>query len=94
MGENHIPSYVPNNNSRNAFCLIKKHLFLNLQDKNEKQKVYDLIVSADIVITNFKPGDDAKLGMDYNTLKKYNSSLIYGVYLSDSMEGSQVHMYA
>ncbi|PCI96376.1 MAG: carnitine dehydratase [Flavobacteriales bacterium] len=57
----------------------KKHLFLNLTDKVDKQKVYNLIASADIVITNFKPGDDTKLGMDYSTLKNHNSSLIYGV---------------
>ena len=46
----------------------KKSLFLNLKDKKDKQQVYDLITSADIVITNFKPGDDKKLEMDYQTL--------------------------
>lgn len=56
----------------------KEYLFLNLKDPNDKAVVYDLIKTADIVITNFKPGDDVKLGMDYKTLKEYNSSLIYG----------------
>ncbi|MGB0886558.1 MAG: CaiB/BaiF CoA transferase family protein [Vicingaceae bacterium] len=56
----------------------KKHLFLNLTDKHDKQQVYDLIAHADIVITNFKPGDDLKLEMDYATLKSINSTLIYG----------------
>ncbi|MBL4670154.1 MAG: CoA transferase [Flavobacteriales bacterium] len=65
----------------------KKHLFLNLNDDTDQQQVYDLITTADIVITNFKPGDDVKLGMDYTTLKSYNPTLIYGVingYGSDS----------
>jgi crotonobetainyl-CoA:carnitine CoA-transferase CaiB-like acyl-CoA transferase len=65
----------------------KKHVFLDLTNESDKLEVYNLISSADIVITNFKPGDDTKLGMDYKTLKSYNSSLIYGVingYGSDS----------
>jgi crotonobetainyl-CoA:carnitine CoA-transferase CaiB-like acyl-CoA transferase len=65
----------------------KKHLFLDLTDKTDKQQVYDIIANSDIVITNFKPGDDIKLGMDYLTLKNKNSTLIYGVingYGSDS----------
>ena len=57
----------------------KKSLFLNLKDKHDKKQVYDLIASADIVITNFKPGDDKKLEMDYQSLKFYNPTLIYGV---------------
>jgi len=56
----------------------KKHLFLNLKDEQDKQFVYNLISTADIVITNFKPGDDVKLEMDYTTLKKHNPTLIYG----------------
>jgi len=56
----------------------KKSVFLNLKDKQDKQQVYDHIRTADIVITNFKPGDDKKLEMDYRSLKSYNSRLIYG----------------
>jgi len=56
----------------------KKHLFLDLTADKDKQQVYQLIVSADIVITNFKPGDDVKLAMDYPTLKKLNPQIIYG----------------
>ncbi len=56
----------------------KKSLLLNLKNEKDKQQVYELIASADIVITNFKPGDDKKLEMDYHTLKSYNPTLIYG----------------
>jgi crotonobetainyl-CoA:carnitine CoA-transferase CaiB-like acyl-CoA transferase len=55
----------------------KKNLAVDLNQHNEKQKIYDLITDADIVISNYKPGDDIKLGMDYETLKKINQSLIY-----------------
>ncbi len=55
----------------------KKNLAIDLNKQNEKQKIYDLIKDADIVISNYKPGDDVKLGMDYETLKKLNQKLIY-----------------
>ena len=56
----------------------KKYIQYNLKDVADQQEIYELIKFADIVITNFKPGDDLKLGMDYATLKTYNSGLIYG----------------
>lgn len=56
----------------------KKYLFFNLKDETDKQKVYDLIKTADIVIANYKPGSAVKLGMDYLSLKKINPTLIYG----------------
>lgn len=56
----------------------KEYLNLNLKEADDQQKVYDLVKTADIVIANFKPGDNVKLGMDYKTLKNYNSTLIYG----------------
>ncbi len=68
----------------------KKHLFLNLQDKSDQQNVYELIADADIVITNFKPGDDKKLGMNYDLLKKHNPSLIYGVINGYGSESKRV----
>ena len=35
----------------------KKSLEVDLNDSKEKQKIYDLIKGADIVIANYKPGD-------------------------------------
>ena len=55
----------------------KKSLFLNLKDEEDKKQVYELIKNADVVITNYKPGDDVKLKMDYETLKKINPTIIY-----------------
>jgi crotonobetainyl-CoA:carnitine CoA-transferase CaiB-like acyl-CoA transferase len=56
----------------------KEYLFLNLSEKDDQEKVYELIKTADIVIANFKPGDDKKLGMDYQTLKSIKSDIIFG----------------
>jgi len=56
----------------------KEYIYLNLKKLEDQNKVYSLISDADIVISNFKPGDDLKLNMDYSTLKKYNPTIIYG----------------
>ncbi len=55
----------------------KKSLLIDLSNDIEKQQVYEMIKNADIVISNYKRGDDVKLGMDYKTLKKINPTLIY-----------------
>jgi len=56
----------------------KKYLFLDLKNISERNQVYELAKTSDIIITNFKPGDDVKLKMDYQTLKKINNNIIYG----------------
>ncbi len=55
----------------------KKSLFLNLKEEEDKKQVYELIKNADVVITNYKAGDDIKLKVDYETLKKINPTIIY-----------------
>ena len=57
----------------------KKYLQLNLKQEVEQKKIHELVKKADVVIANFKKGDDIKLQMDYKTLKKINPKLIYGV---------------
>lgn len=56
----------------------KEFQILNLKLKEDQAKIYELIKDADIIITNYKCGDDKKLGVDYETLKKINPSIIYG----------------
>ena len=55
----------------------KEVLFLNLTDAKDLEQFYALIKTADIVITNYKAGDDKKLKVDYTTLSAINPSLIY-----------------
>ena len=56
---------------------LKKHLLLDLNDKADRKICLDKIKKADIVIVNYKKGDDKKLGMDYASLKKVNPKIIY-----------------
>jgi crotonobetainyl-CoA:carnitine CoA-transferase CaiB-like acyl-CoA transferase len=55
----------------------KQVLLLDFNDQTDKQRLYELIPEADIIVSNFKPSSAKKLGMDYDSLKSINSGLIY-----------------
>lgn len=55
----------------------KESILLDFTKSEDLEKVYQLIKNADVVITNFKHGDDVKLKVDYNTLSTINPTLIY-----------------
>ncbi|HET6226893.1 MAG TPA: CaiB/BaiF CoA-transferase family protein [Bacteroidia bacterium] len=55
----------------------KTSLFIDLETPEERQQVYTLIKEADVVISNYKKGDDLKLQMDYKHLHELNPSLVY-----------------
>jgi alpha-methylacyl-CoA racemase len=55
----------------------KRCLALNLKDPRAGAIVLKLIESNDILIEQFRPGVMAKFGLDYETLKAANPSLIY-----------------
>ena len=55
----------------------KKSILLDIKNPIDLKKVYEYITSADVLITNFKQGDDFKLKLDYKTVKKINPKLIY-----------------
>lgn len=61
------------------FCVNigKEKRLLDLRTEKDRAEVYDLIKSADIVISNFKSKSAQKLGMDYQYLKTLNPRLIY-----------------
>lgn len=56
---------------------LKKSQFLDISNETHLKKLYTLVKEADILITNYKKGDDIKLNVDYSTLSKLNPSLIY-----------------
>jgi crotonobetainyl-CoA:carnitine CoA-transferase CaiB-like acyl-CoA transferase len=55
----------------------KEIVWLNLMLQSDREKLYELVKTADIVITNYKKGDDKKLGVNWKTLRKINKKLIY-----------------
>ncbi len=68
-------SYVPvqfNTENRN-----KRSLAVDLKKADSAAVVEKLVKQADIVIEGFRPGVAARLGIDYQNLKKHNASIIY-----------------
>ena len=55
----------------------KRSIALNLKEERARNIVLKLAAESDVVVENFTPGVVAKLGIDYETLKKENPRLIY-----------------
>lgn len=55
----------------------KKSITVDLQDPEGRKIAHDLIMTADVVIENFRPGVMKKFGLDYATLKEEKPSLVY-----------------
>lgn len=56
----------------------KESIAVDLTTDGGRTLVYDLARRADIVVQSFKPGDDAKLGLDYARLRPLRPNMIYG----------------
>ena len=55
----------------------KKSITLNLKDAADRAVFIDLVKESDIVVENYRPGTMAKLGFEYEDLKKVNPRIIY-----------------
>lgn len=55
----------------------KRSVTLNLATPRGRGLFLDLVKQADILLGNFTPGTMEKLGLDYETLRRNNSRLIY-----------------
>ena len=56
---------------------LKQFVSLDLNLPLHQKKFHELVKDVDIIISNFKKGDDIKLKADYLTLSKLNPKLIY-----------------
>lgn len=55
----------------------KKSIALDLKDPQQVELLKPLICQADILLEQFRPGVMARLGLDYETVRKWNPKLIY-----------------
>ena len=55
----------------------KQHLFLDLRDAEDREMAFNIAITADLVISNFKPTSARKMGFDASTLRNKNPRLIY-----------------
>lgn len=60
----------------------------NLKNWSKNEEVVKSIKNADIFIENFRPGILAKVGLDYKSLKKINSKVVYTSISAFGQEGS------
>lgn len=75
-----LPSENESSNISAYFSSVnynKQYLQVDFNDEVDNKKVIDLIGLADILIVNFKKGDDQKFGFDYANVKSINPSIIY-----------------
>ncbi len=56
----------------------KSSLAVDVATAGGRQIIYDLCRKTDIVIASYKPGDEARLRLDYPTLSGINPQIIYG----------------
>lgn len=55
----------------------KKSLTLNLDSEQGRTILYELAAKCDVLLENFRPGVDEKLGIDYPTIAIKNPAMIY-----------------
>jgi crotonobetainyl-CoA:carnitine CoA-transferase CaiB-like acyl-CoA transferase len=56
----------------------KRAISLNLKDPKGLEVFNRLVARADVVVENFRPDVKAKLGVDYESVKKINPRVVYG----------------
>jgi crotonobetainyl-CoA:carnitine CoA-transferase CaiB-like acyl-CoA transferase len=55
----------------------KRSIALDLKSEEDREVLYALVRSADVLVENGRPGVAARLKMDYETLKAINPRLVY-----------------
>ena len=75
-----LPQEDPEAEYSAYYCSVnwgKEIELVDLKDPAGKERIYELVRGADIVISNFKPASSVRMGMDYAQLSSLNDSLIY-----------------
>ncbi|GAA1550462.1 CoA transferase [Kribbella sancticallisti] len=55
----------------------KRSLAVNLKSEEGRELLYELVRTADVFLQNYRPGVAARLGVDYETLRKLRPDLVY-----------------
>ena len=69
----------------------KKILALDLKDSDDKEIARQHIADCDVLLEGFRPGVMARLGLDYETLRKDKPDLIYCALSGYGQTGSYAH---
>ena len=66
----------------------KRAITLEMKSPEGRRICEELATWADVVVQNFRPGVTARLGLDYESLRKINPKLIYGNISAYGTEGN------
>lgn len=88
------PNHLGESCNTLAYNRSKKDIVLDLNMEPSRQALYDLVRISDAIISNFRPGVMARLGADYDTLKKLNPRLVYVVISGFGPSGPHAHRAA
>lgn len=66
----------------------KRSIAIDLADERVRSFIQQLVARADVVLTNFRPGQAARLGLDYPQLVGSNPGLIYAENTAFGKQGS------
>lgn len=75
-----LPEEDPTSPASAYFCSVnwgKQHLFLDLNDPADRNTAIELALTADVVISNFKPSSAQRMQVDAGNLRARNPRLIY-----------------
>lgn len=56
----------------------KQSFAADLKNESDREMVSRLIAQADVLIQNFRPGIMERLGFDYESVRRFNTRLVYG----------------
>ena len=69
----------------------KRDLAVDLKTPEGQEIVHRLVPSMDVVLVNYRPDTPAKLGIDYETLRRLNERIIYVENTAMGSRGDQSH---
>ncbi|PPG33422.1 CaiB/BaiF CoA-transferase family protein [Pseudoclavibacter sp. RFBB5] len=79
--QRHAPAGGANGNEINVSFLSlnrnKRSIALDLKSDDGRQVLRELVATSDVFLQNYRPGVAARLGVDYETLRAINPSIVY-----------------
>lgn len=57
----------------------KKSVVLDLTDERQKAILFEMVKTADVIVSNYKTGTMEKLGIGYDVIKEINPRIVYNV---------------
>lgn len=67
----------------------KRSVVMNLREANAVERLHDLIATADVVISNMRPGALERLGLDHATVCERHPTVVYGLVTGYGLEGEE-----